>query len=69
METGALKSTWPELVGRTAEEAKNVVREQRSDVFIEVMHEHDPATEDYDESRVRIVHNSAGNVVFPPCCG
>jgi len=49
------KCQWPELVGKTADEAKEIVQNERPDVQIEVLGKMSPCTMDYREDRVRIV--------------
>jgi len=66
----ATKEQWPELVGKTGDEAKAAVQSDRPDITtIEVMGEKSPCTMDYRVDRVRIFVNDEGKVVSPPMTG
>jgi len=65
----ATKEQWPELVGKTGDEAKEAVKHDRPDVNVEVLNEKSPTTMDYRVDRVRIFINDEGKVVGPPQTG
>nr|P83472.2 RecName: Full=Chymotrypsin inhibitor; Short=LTCI; Flags: Precursor [Lumbricus terrestris]AAV35366.1 chymotrypsin inhibitor precursor [Lumbricus terrestris] len=65
----AVKTSWPELVGETLEEAKAQILEDRPDAVIKVQPEHSPVTYDYRPSRVIIFVNKDGNVAETPAAG
>lgn len=63
--------SWPELVGRPAEEAKATILAQNPGLTVFLVNSEKGAimTMDYRLDRVRIFHNSAGVVTAPPTCG
>merc|ERR1711976_225740 len=65
----ATKEQWPEVVGKTGEEAKAAIQADRPDVTVEVMNELSPCTMDFRTDRVRVFVNNDGKVVGPPQCG
>jgi hypothetical protein len=65
----ATKTEWPELVGKTGEEAKEAVLKDRPDLKVEIKNELSPCTMDFREDRVRIFVNNDGKVVAPPRTG
>lgn len=63
------KSEWPELLGKTYEEAEAAVRADNADVKIERVLEASPVTMDFNPERVRIICNCEGMVVMAPNIG
>jgi len=63
------KSTWPEVVGMTGDEAKEQIAKDRPDVQINVLPEVSPVTMDFRPDRVRIFVNNDQKVVAAPRCG
>jgi len=63
------KSEWPELVGKTGEEAKAQILKERTDVTVKIQDELGPATLDYSPNRVRIFVNKDGIVAAAPRTG
>jgi len=59
----ATKEQWPELVGKTGEEAKAAVLKDRPELKVEIMPELGPCTMDFRQDRVRIFVNKDGKVV------
>jgi len=65
----ATKEQWPELVGKTGDEAAAAVKADRPDVTVEVKEEKSPCTMDYRVDRVRIFVNADKKVVSAPQTG
>ncbi|KAK7097571.1 hypothetical protein V1264_004526 [Littorina saxatilis] len=63
------KSSWPELLGKTYEEAEATIKAERPDLNIFRVLENSPVTMDYRIERVRITVNQAGVVVLEPVTG
>ncbi|XP_066363815.1 subtilisin-chymotrypsin inhibitor-2B-like [Miscanthus floridulus] len=53
-ECGGPKTSWPEVVGLSVEEAKKVILEDKPDADIVVLPTGSPVTMDYRPNRVRI---------------
>jgi hypothetical protein len=67
MEEG--KTSWPELVGKTGEEAKQVIQDQYPDFNIQIIPENSMVTMDYRTDRVRVFINANGIVTGTPQVG
>ena len=65
----AEKTKFPELVGKSGEEAKTELQQLHPDWTIQVMPENSMMTMDYRTDRVRIFVNSENKVVKPPMIG
>jgi hypothetical protein len=65
----APKGEWPELVGKTGEEAKAQVLKDRPDVTVQIQNELSPCTMDFRQDRVRVFINKEGKVAGPPRTG
>uniref|UniRef100_A0A0D9WEP6 Uncharacterized protein n=1 Tax=Leersia perrieri TaxID=77586 RepID=A0A0D9WEP6_9ORYZ len=63
------KSSWPEVVGLPAEEAKRTILRDRPDVHVIVAPVGSPGITDFNEKRVRVFVNDAGIVVEVPRTG
>jgi len=64
------KTEWPELVGKTGEEAIAAIKADRPDLDqVVAMPEDSMMTKDYRLERVRIMVDKEGNVSKPPRCG
>ncbi|MCF8881050.1 serine protease inhibitor [Hyphobacterium sp. SN044] len=63
------KQEWPELVGKTGEEAKEQVLKDRPDAYVEIKGERDPCTLDFRPNRVRIFVDNDSKVVSVPRTG
>lgn len=64
------KITWPELVGSTAEGAKQKVKEEFGDsIRVQVVPPNTFVTMDFDRQRVRLYVDSSGNVARTPRVG
>eukprot|EP00243_Klebsormidium_subtile_P003797 TRINITY_DN17403_c0_g1_i1.p1 TRINITY_DN17403_c0_g1~~TRINITY_DN17403_c0_g1_i1.p1 ORF type:complete len:122 (+),score=11.26 TRINITY_DN17403_c0_g1_i1:152-517(+) len=64
------KTSWPELVGATGLEAKDVIeRESPNKLSIFIVFEDAIVTMDYNPLRVRIYVNKEAKVVRPPMVG
>lgn len=63
------KRKWPELEGKTADEAEAVVKAERPDLTVERISADGMATMDYIDTRVRIKVNAEGVVASPPMIG
>ena len=53
-ECGGPKTSWPEVVGLSVEEAKKVILKDKADADIVVLPTGSPVTMDYRPNRVRI---------------
>lgn len=58
--------TWPELVGKTVDEATAVIRSVNPDYDVVPTPENSPITMDYRIERVRVFHDSNGIVTKAP---
>ena len=63
------KEEWPELVGKTGEEAKEAILKERPELNVQVVPELGPCTMDYRTDRVRVFVNKEGKVAGPPRTG
>ncbi|MEV0766425.1 serine protease inhibitor [Nocardia sp. NPDC050435] len=63
------KDRWPETVGLPAEEAVKIIKSERPDVKVFVLHEGTPVTRDYRPDRVRVFVDDDGKVAVPPEIG
>eukprot|EP00274_Cyanoptyche_gloeocystis_P005185 CAMPEP_0196658290 /NCGR_PEP_ID=MMETSP1086-20130531/28810_1 /TAXON_ID=77921 /ORGANISM="Cyanoptyche gloeocystis , Strain SAG4.97" /LENGTH=67 /DNA_ID=CAMNT_0041991797 /DNA_START=109 /DNA_END=312 /DNA_ORIENTATION=- len=64
-----LKTSWPELVGKSGEEAAAAIKDSNSALQVHVVQEGSPCTMDWREDRVRIFVDASGKVASPPTCG
>lgn len=66
----AIKTSWPECVGKTGEVAKSLVQADQPNFLIEFLGPMDPCTMDYRTDRVRIfIDNNTGKVTEAPMIG
>eukprot|EP00727_Mastigamoeba_balamuthi_P001566 m51a1_g11406 hypothetical protein (68) ;mRNA; r:7607-7938 len=63
------KSSWPELVGQTAEAARQAIARERPDVTIHVLKGDCCVTMDYRLDRVRVFTDDNGVVLRAPRLG
>jgi len=63
------KESWPECVGKTGEEAKEVISKERKDIEVVVVADGSPVTMDFRTDRCRVFVDGSNKVVHPPCCG
>lgn len=63
------KEEWPELVGKTGDEAKEAILKERPELNVQVVPELSPCTMDYRTDRVRVFVNKEGKVAGPPRTG
>jgi hypothetical protein len=60
------KRQWPEVVGKTVEEAKAIISKDRPDVFFEVFPVDSAVTEDYCDKRCRLFVDGSKKVAHAP---
>jgi hypothetical protein len=60
------KGEWPEVVGLSGEEAKQIVEQTPGVEQVQVLNENQPVTRDFRINRVRIFTNQDGVVGRPP---
>lgn len=65
----AVSREWLELVGKSGEEAKEVVEKGNPNVRVEIIPDGGTLPDDVDEDRVRIYVDSAGKVTRVPQIG
>jgi hypothetical protein len=58
--------SWPDLVGKTVEEARFVIENDFPGVSIQVVEQHSMVTHDYRTNRVRLFVNEYGIIVSIP---
>lgn len=63
------KDTWPELIGKTAEEAKAAINAEAPGLHVEILEEGSFVTFDYKTDRVRIFVNQEGKISLAPSIG
>ncbi|KAJ4704634.1 subtilisin inhibitor-like [Melia azedarach] len=63
------KTTWPELVGSTAEEAEKKIKEEKPGALVHVVPPNSFVTMDFRRNRVRLYVDSSGKVERPPSIG
>ncbi|KAK7334728.1 hypothetical protein VNO80_26489 [Phaseolus coccineus] len=63
------KTSWPELVGVSAEEAETKIKEEMSDVQIQVVPPDSFVTADYKPKRVRLYVDESNKVIRTPTIG
>ncbi|MFD3720760.1 serine protease inhibitor [Streptomyces sp. NPDC058674] len=68
-EDGNMTVEWPELVGRTADEAVAAIRSACPDAEVPVVAEGCMVTMDFREDRVRVFVDADGRVVRTPRVG
>ncbi|CAD8085834.1 unnamed protein product [Paramecium primaurelia] len=62
----AEKKEWPEAVGKTVDEAKQLILADDVEINVQVLLEGSPTTRDFRINRVRIFHNDKNIVVSVP---
>ncbi|KAJ0088153.1 hypothetical protein Patl1_31825 [Pistacia atlantica] len=65
----ASKTTWPELVGLTADEAEKKIKEEKPVVQVQVVPPNNFVTMDFRQNRVRLYVDSSGKVDRAPRIG
>jgi hypothetical protein len=65
----AAKDSWPELVGKSSEEAKKKVKEDKPDADVQVVPADAFVTMDYNTGRVRVFVDSDDKVAKAPRIG
>ncbi|CAD8208153.1 unnamed protein product [Paramecium octaurelia] len=60
------KKEWPEAIGKTVDEAKQLILADDADIMVQVLAEGSPTTRDFRMNRVRIFHNDKNIVVQAP---
>ncbi|WJX30795.1 hypothetical protein P8452_19292 [Trifolium repens] len=63
------KTSWPELVGVTAEEAERKIKEEKSGAEIQVVPPDSFVTADYRTQRVRLYVDESNKVIRTPGIG
>nr|GMD46535.1 subtilisin inhibitor-like [Ipomoea batatas] len=63
------KTSWPELVGRTPEEAEKKIKEESRKISVQVVPPNSFVTMDYRLDRVRIFVDTSGKVARSPKLG
>ncbi|XP_041454383.1 subtilisin-chymotrypsin inhibitor-2B-like [Lytechinus variegatus] len=63
------KTKWAELVGKTGEEAKAVILQERPGLNVQILPEDSMMTADFCQDRVRILVDGAKKVVKAPSIG
>jgi len=63
------KESWPEVVGKTGEEAKDHICKDRPEIEVQVIADGSPCTMDYRTDRCRVFVDGSNKVVHPPCLG
>ncbi|MED6144589.1 hypothetical protein PIB30_017086 [Stylosanthes scabra] len=63
------KTSWPELVGSTSEEAKKKIKEEMSEADIQVVPQDSFVTADFRSQRVRIYVDESDKVIRTPIIG
>ena len=61
-----MQSEWPELLGRSGEEAKTIILGEKPHLNVEIIPQNEPVTKDLRFDRVRIFVDENGNVVAVP---
>ncbi|KAH9566944.1 hypothetical protein CY35_03G003100 [Sphagnum magellanicum] len=61
--------TWPDLVGKDADEAKNIILAESPYLLVQILPEHAMVTMDYNTRRIRIFCNSERKVTKVPGVG
>jgi beta-lactam-binding protein with PASTA domain len=63
------KRSWPELVGKTGEEAKAAIEKEDPSLEVQIVPYGHVVTQDYRTDRVRIYLDPEGRVARPPRIG
>jgi len=63
------KESWPELVDKSGDEAKETIAKERPDVTVEVIPDGSGVTMDFRMDRCRVFVDGSNKVVHPPCLG
>jgi hypothetical protein len=63
------KGSWPELVGKTGEEAKAAIKKERPELDVHVLPNNSMVTMDFRTDRVRIFVDDHKKVTNAPKCG
>ncbi|KAL5078186.1 hypothetical protein RYX36_017170 [Vicia faba] len=66
---GPTKTSWPELVGVSAEEAERKIKEEKPEAEIQVVPQGSFVTADYKFQRVRLYVDESNKVVRAPAIG
>uniref|UniRef100_A0A0C9S2T1 TSA: Wollemia nobilis Ref_Wollemi_Transcript_18630_628 transcribed RNA sequence n=1 Tax=Wollemia nobilis TaxID=56998 RepID=A0A0C9S2T1_9CONI len=61
--------TWPEVVGMSAEDAKNKIQSENPDLTVVIIPEHSIVTLEYNRNRVRLFVDSNCRVTKTPMIG
>jgi len=69
MSTITTKTCWPELIGKSAEEAVQVIKEQSGLSKVHVCGPGSRTTRDIDDERVRVYVNEENKVTTEPTIG
>lgn len=70
MSSNAEKTSWPELVGKTAPEAKAIIEQETDNkVTVHIVPQDSMITMDYRMDRVRIFEDANHKVAKPPRSG
>ncbi|RWR76700.1 subtilisin inhibitor CLSI-I [Cinnamomum micranthum f. kanehirae] len=64
-----IKGRWPEVVGLTVEDAKNIIRKDKPRALFEVVPPNSCVSQDFRPQRVRLYVDHAGIIKRPPCIG
>ncbi|MED6164449.1 hypothetical protein PIB30_090225 [Stylosanthes scabra] len=64
-----MKTSWPELVGSSLEEAKKKIKEEMSEADIQVVPPDSFVTADFRSERVRIYVDDSNKVIRTPIIG
>lgn len=67
--SSAEKTSWPELVGLTPEEAEKKIKEESPKISVQVVPPNSFVTMDYRLDRVRIFVDTSGKVARSPTLG
>jgi len=63
------KESWPELIGKSGEEAKTVILKERPGLDVQVVPHTGMMTMDYRTDRVRVFVDDNQKVTSAPNCG
>ncbi|CAD8098956.1 unnamed protein product [Paramecium primaurelia] len=63
------KQSWPECVGKTADEAKQIILADNAELNVQLLPQNSMVTMDYRTNRVRVFHDENGIVKQAPHIG
>lgn len=63
------KSSWPEVVGKTFEEAEETIKNDNSELDVRRVPEGTPVTRDFNPERVLVYVDDENKVIKPPSVG